>query len=199
MMSATGSMFLIAAVSACATPSAPDLVVPLGSTCTHVAAVGAEAPHRAMPPPYEAQRLVAAVAEIASGSLDREHFSDMLEQLADSLVIVAPTQAADVDQIRRLAGELKQAHGTGQNPIRTALAATLHALQSAQPFYDYDRERFRHAVAMLAVALETVREDTPWQSPHDDEVLALQQAARAIYVAVGARPPFGAEATVGTR
>jgi hypothetical protein len=164
-----------------------------------VAAVGGDAPHPAMPPPYEAQRLVAAVTAIASGSGDREHFTEMLQQLADSLLVVAPTQAADADQIRRVAGELQQPRRIGENPIRTALVAALHALQSAQPFYDYDRERFRHAVAMLAMALDTVREETAWQSPHDDEVLALQQAARAIYVAVGARPPFGPEATVGTR
>jgi hypothetical protein len=198
MTSAMKSMFLVCFLSACATTSAPDLVVPLGSTCTHVATTSG-GPHQDVAPPYEAQRLVAAVAEVASGTADREHLSEMLARLADSLAVVAPMESADVDQIRRTADLLKQTRRIGENPIRTALAATLHALQSAQPFYDYDREHLRHAVAMLAVDLESVQDETAWQSPQDDEMVAIQQATRAIYVAVGARPPFAAQATVGAR
>lgn len=189
---------LVLAVSACATPSAQGLVIPLGSTCTHVAA-DPGGPHQEVPPPYEAQRLVAAVAEVTSGSADRRHLSEMLARLADSLVVVAPMAAGDVDQIRRAADDLAGARRVSDRPIRAALVAALHALQSAQPFYDYDRERLRHAVAMLAVQLESVTDAALWHASLDDELSAVEQATRAIYVAVGAKPPFGAQATVGSR
>ena len=192
-------MLLVGMVSACATPSATDLVIPLGSTCTQVAVIGNGAPHQATPPPYEAQQLVEAVTRIASGSLDRQHVAETLLRLADALVIVAPAEIAEVDEIRRAANELLRGGRVEENPIHIALVATLSALQSAQPFFDHDREPFRHAVAMLAVVLETVPADAPWHSQHDDEVVALRQATRAIYVAIGARPPFEPQTIAGVR
>ncbi len=198
LVAAIATAWLGACVAAPAPAASPVPAVTLGSTCTHVNAVGVDVPHPAVAPPYEAQRLVYAIAELANGGLKREQFAAALRRLADAVAIVAPTQAADVDQVRRSADELARASGDGgRSSIRLALAAALHALAASQPFYLYDLDRFQHAVTTFSTALETVEATAPLPTQEEHEVAALEQAARAIYIGIGAIPPFGAETTAG--
>jgi hypothetical protein len=204
IMRAVVSMIVAISMSACApaptrTPAATEPVA-LGTTCTHVGGVSSEARHPDVAPPYEAQRLVDAVARLASGTLDREHYVIALERLADSVAIVAPTQVADVDRIRSAAEDLKHPRTPnviGDNPIHIALVAALDALASTEPFYTHDVERFRHQLAMLATAVESVPPESQWRSQADHQVGALRQAIRTIYAGVGAPPPLEPATTVG--
>ncbi len=185
------SMLALALTTACAPLPAPVFVAPLGASCTHAAAVGGEVPPT-VGPPYEAQRLTNAVAELAPETVDAGRLVVALLRLADAVAIAAPERTADIDEIRTSADELRGSHRpkVHSQVVKAGLDAALRALTASPPFYTFDLERYRHAVTMLATALAAVDPETPLASQPGRIAAAFREATRTIYVAVGARTPF---------
>ena len=190
------------AAASCAHERPPTELQTLGLTCGSTSVAG-DRRRASIAPPYEAQRLVEAIAQLASstGNLDHALVVSTFRLLADSLAIVAPMQALDIEEVRHAADELRAAKWTPRTHAdltRMGLVSALHALFSAQPFYGYDDERYRHAVTVFATALASIDPDASLSGQTEQVMVALRDAVDAVYVAVGAHSPFDAVA-VGTR
>jgi hypothetical protein len=189
-------------VAACARERPPTEPQTLGMTCQSTSVAGDR--HRApIAPPYEAQRLVEVIAQLAisTGNLDHALVVSTFRLLADTLAIVAPMQVLDIEEVRHAAEELRAAKWTPRTRAdltRMGLVSALHALFSTQPFYGYDDERYRHAITVLATALASIDPNASLNGQAERVMVALRDVVGAVYVAVGARSPFDAVA-VGAR